>query len=88
MTDNGSCYRSKVFVQVCRQLGLKRITTRPQTNGKAERFMQSALHDWAYTTAFQPQSSAEISCVIGCIAATGIGLNADLAKKRLSADST
>jgi transposase InsO family protein len=56
MTDNGSCYRSRAFTQACRQLGLKHIRTRPytpQTNGKAERFIQTALREWAYATAFE-----------------------------------
>jgi transposase InsO family protein len=56
MTDNGSCYRSKAFAQACTQLGLKHIRTRPftpQTNGKAERFIQTALREWAYATAFE-----------------------------------
>jgi transposase InsO family protein len=56
MTDNGSCYRSKAFANACRQLGIKHLLTKPytpQTNGKAERFIQSALREWAYATAFQ-----------------------------------
>jgi transposase InsO family protein len=56
MTDNGSCYRSKAFAKACRQLGIRHIMTKPytpQTNGKAERFIQSALREWAYATAFE-----------------------------------
>ena len=56
MTDNGSCYRSKAFVRVCHQLGIRQIFTKPytpQTNGKAERFIQSALREWAYGIAFE-----------------------------------
>ena len=55
MTDNGSCYRSKAFRQACRDLGLKHIRTRPytpRTNGKAERFIQTALREWAYAQAY------------------------------------
>jgi transposase InsO family protein len=55
MTDNGSCYRSKAFARACKQLRIKHIRTKPytpQTNGKAERFIQSALREWAYATAF------------------------------------
>jgi transposase InsO family protein len=51
MTDNGACFRSDVFAVTCRQLGLKHIFTRPytpRTNGKAERFIQSSLREWAY----------------------------------------
>lgn len=55
MTDNGSCYRAKAFARVCRKLGLKHIFTRPyrpQTNGKAERFIQTVLREWAYARAY------------------------------------
>ncbi len=55
MTDNGSCYRSFAFRDACRRLGLKHIRTRaytPQTNGKAERFIQTALREWAYARAY------------------------------------
>ena len=51
LTDNGPAFRSKVFANACRQLNLKHSFTRayrPQTNGKAERFIQSALREWAY----------------------------------------
>jgi len=55
MTDNGSCYRSEPFRQACRQLGLRHIRTKPytpKTNGKAERFIQTALREWAYAQAY------------------------------------
>ena len=51
LTDNGSAFRSTAFARACRSLGLKHSFTRPyrpQTNGKAERFIQSALREWAY----------------------------------------
>jgi transposase InsO family protein len=51
LTDNGSAFRSKKFAKACRRLKLKHSFTRPyrpQTNGKAERFIQSALREWAY----------------------------------------
>lgn len=51
MTDNGGCYRSRVFRMACAELGLRQIFTRPytpRTNGKAERFIQTALREWAY----------------------------------------
>ena len=56
MTDNGSCYRSFAFRDACRTLGLKHIRTRaytPRTNGRAERFTQTALREWAYARAYQ-----------------------------------
>jgi transposase InsO family protein len=55
MTDNGSCYKSFAFQKACRRLGLKHIRTRPytpKTNGKAERFIQTALREWAYARAY------------------------------------
>lgn len=65
MTDNGSCYRSRAFARACRDLDIKHIRTKPytpQTNGKAERFVQTALREWAYATAFETsdQRKAEL----------------------------
>jgi transposase InsO family protein len=56
MTDNGSCYRSKAFAKACEKLQIKHIYTRaytPQTNGKAERFVQTMMREWAYATAYE-----------------------------------
>jgi transposase InsO family protein len=56
LTDNGSAYRSRAFAQACRALGLKHRFTRPytpRTNGKAERFIQTALREWAYARTYQ-----------------------------------
>jgi transposase InsO family protein len=66
MTDNGSCYRSRAFAKACQQLAIKHIRTKPytpQTNGKAERFIQTALREWAYATAFNTseQRKADLS---------------------------
>jgi transposase InsO family protein len=55
LTDNGPCYRSRKFTQACRKAGLKHRHTRPytpRTNGKAERFIQTALREWAYACAY------------------------------------
>src|SRR3954465_5894774 len=55
MTDNGSCYKSFAFSKACKKLGLKHIRTRPytpKTNGKAERFIQTSLREWAYARAY------------------------------------
>ena len=59
MTDNGSCYVSRLFAAACASLGLRHLRTRPYrpcTNGKAERFIQTLLRCWAYrrpyTTSF------------------------------------
>jgi transposase InsO family protein len=51
LTDNGSCYRSQPFRQACNQLAIQHRRTRPytpRTNGKAERFIQTAMREWAY----------------------------------------
>jgi transposase InsO family protein len=51
MTDNGSAYRSAIHSLACRALGLRHLRTRPyrpQTNGKAERFIRTMLGGWAY----------------------------------------
>jgi transposase InsO family protein len=51
MTDNGSPYRSAVHAIACRTLGIRHLRTRPyrpQTNGKAERFIRTLLGGWAY----------------------------------------
>jgi transposase InsO family protein len=65
MTDNGSCYRSKAFRDACRDLGIRHIRTKPytpKTNGKAERFIQTALREWAYAQAYDTsdQRAAEL----------------------------
>jgi transposase InsO family protein len=55
MTDNGSAYRSRLFRKTLRLLGIRHIRTRPytpRTNGKAERFIQTALREWAYARAY------------------------------------
>lgn len=51
ITDNGPAYRSQLFARTCQALGIKHTFTRhyrPQTNGKAERFIQTCLREWAY----------------------------------------
>lgn len=51
ITDNGSAYRSTVHAIACRALGIRHLRTRPyrpQTNGKAERFIRTMLSGWAY----------------------------------------
>lgn len=60
MTDNGSCYKSFAFREACRDLRLRHIRTRPytpKTNGKAERFIQTALREWAYAQAYPNSES-------------------------------
>jgi len=56
MTDNGPCFCSDRFRHTCRQFHMRHIRTRiytPQTNGKAERFIQTAIREWAYAQLYQ-----------------------------------
>jgi transposase InsO family protein len=51
MTDNAFAYRSHVFTALCQRQGVRQLRTRPytpRTNGKAERFIQTLLREWAY----------------------------------------
>ncbi len=60
MTDNGSPYVSAAHALACQQLGIRHLRTRPyrpQTNGKAERFIQTLQRTWAYARSYS--SSAE-----------------------------
>jgi transposase InsO family protein len=55
LSDNGSCYRSHWHADACRELGLRPMFTRPyrpRTNGKAERFIQTLVNEWAYAQVF------------------------------------
>ena len=66
MTDNGSAYRSQLFRQALAKAGARHVRTRPytpRTNGKAERFIQTSLSEWAYAKPYG--SSAERTQAIG-----------------------
>ena len=55
MSDNGSGYRARAFRAACEALGLRHLRTRPytpRTKGKAERFIQTLLREWAYATPY------------------------------------
>ncbi len=55
MTDNGNPYRSTAHAVACRELGIRHLRTeayRPQTNGKAERFIRTLVDDWAYAAVY------------------------------------
>jgi transposase InsO family protein len=59
LTDNGSAYRSTVHAIACRALGIRHLRTqpyRPQTNGKAERFIRTLLGGWAYGAIYRASS--------------------------------
>ena len=63
MTDNGSAYKSKRFAKMLRRLRIRHIRTRPytpRTNGKAERFIQTVLREWAYAYVY-PNSDVRAS---------------------------
>ena len=64
LTDNGSAFRSRDFALACKDLGIRHRFTRPyrpQTNGKAERFIQSALREWAYGFTYQNSSERTVA---------------------------
>jgi transposase InsO family protein len=64
LTDNGSCYRSHQFRHACQHMGLQHSRTRPyspQTNGKAERFIQTALREWAYATHWRDSTERNLA---------------------------
>ena len=59
ITDNGGGYRSTIHALACRALGIKHLHTRPyrpQTNGKAERFIRTMLAGWAYGAIYRSSS--------------------------------
>ncbi len=59
LTDNGSAYRSTIHAIACRTLGIRHLRTRPyrpQTNGKAERFIRTLLAGWAYGAIYASSS--------------------------------
>jgi transposase InsO family protein len=65
LTDNGSCYVSRNFQRACLELGTRHSRTRPyrpRTNGKAERFIQTLLREWAYAFIFS--SSRARTCLL------------------------
>jgi transposase InsO family protein len=62
LTDNAPCYYSRLFAAACRQLGIRHLRTRPytpRTNGKAERFIQTALREWAYAQLYQNSAARQ-----------------------------
>jgi transposase InsO family protein len=67
MTDNGAGYKSHAFRDTCADLGLKHIRTKPytpKTNGKAERFIQTALREWAYAKIYQTSDDRTVELPI------------------------
>jgi transposase InsO family protein len=59
ISDNGSCYRSKLWTLTCDQLGItprRARPYRPQTNGKVERFHRTLADEWAYAQPYRPEN--------------------------------
>ncbi|EAQ33959.1 putative transposase [Nitrobacter sp. Nb-311A] len=86
----GSCYKAFAFRDACRDLDIKHIRTKPytpKTNGKAERFIQTALREWAYAQAYPTSDRRAEELPSGCTDTTGIALTALYNLKRRSADS-
>jgi transposase InsO family protein len=68
LTDNGSPYRSTAHAIACRALGVRHLRTqphRPQTNGKAERFIRTMLGGWAYSGAVYATSQERTAALDG-----------------------
>jgi transposase InsO family protein len=64
MTDNGPPYVSFAFRDTCRELGIRHLRTRPytpRTNGKAERFIQTCLREWAYAEAYPSSDTRTVA---------------------------
>ena len=62
ITDNGSAYRSTIHAIACRTLGIRHLRTRPyrpQTNGKAERFIRTMLGGWAYGAIYRDSARTQ-----------------------------
>ena len=90
MTDNGSSFRSRRYAKALRRLKIKHLRTKPytpKTNGKAERFVQTSLREWAYATPTTPPTNAPPNCPSGFTATTGIAPMAVSEPSPQSADS-
>jgi transposase InsO family protein len=64
MTDNGSAYISHAFRDACARLKIRHLRTKPytpRTNGKAERFIQTCLREWAYAEAYPTSAERTIA---------------------------
>jgi transposase InsO family protein len=75
-TDNGSCYKSHRFEAACRRLGLRHLRTRrytPRISGKVERFINTALLEWAYARVYRQSEARRAALLLGCTITTGIG---------------
>lgn len=76
MTDNGTGYKN-TFRAACIELGIRHLRTKPytpKTNGKAERFVQTSLREWAYARPMSVRPNAKRPCCRSSTATTGIDL--------------
>ena len=90
LTDNSSAFRSRDFRNACGDLGITHKFTlayRPQTNGKAERFIQSALREWAYGWTYQNSEQRPTALASWHTTTTAIGPTAASADFRRSPDA-
>jgi transposase InsO family protein len=79
-----------MFRAACKRIDLRQIFIRPytpKTNGKAERFIQTALREWAYAQAYHSSHQRTANCPIGSIATIGIGRMVAYGQRHLSAVS-
>ena len=89
LSDNGSAYRSRVVAAACQALHVAQRWTRPyrpQTNGKAERFIQTLLREWAYGRPYSARSPARLRCRPGCTTTIGTAPMAAFTDVRPSAE--
>jgi transposase InsO family protein len=87
ISDNGSPYVSKLFRKACRWLGIRHIRTRaytPKTNGKAERFIQTLMRQWAYASPSKAPTPGLEICPGGLTDTIAPGLTQLLAADRPS----
>jgi len=64
MSDNGACYCSQAFATACAHHRVRHLRTRPyrpRTNGKAERFIQTLLREWAYAARYETSDQRAIA---------------------------
>ena len=91
MTDNGSAYRSHVYVNLLRGARISHKRTRPytpRTNGKAERFIQTSLREWAYAQPFETTTDRAQAMLPGSPTTTPTGRIPRSAARRRSAGSS
>jgi transposase InsO family protein len=90
LTDNAKAYHSRAWLQASERLGRERRYTRiyrPRTNGKAERFIQTLLREWAYARSYRSSSARPARSAAICAGTTGVDPTARSEPGHLSAVS-